>query len=114
MSQSAESILRGAREALDYARGRDNGAVAHVPEHVDVRAVRQKLGLSQAKFAARFGFSINSIRNWEQGRRQPDVAHRAFLAVIDCEPQAVRRALTVDASSKRGKRAAKRKSAATA
>ena len=65
-----------------------------VPVQVDVRAIRRKVGLSQAKFATNFGFSIDAVRNWEQGRRQPDVAARAFLIVIDREPDAVRRALS--------------------
>jgi len=93
MSKAGESILRGAREALGYARGENNGAVAHVPEQINVRAIREKVGLSQHKFAAQYGFSVVSIRNWEQGRRQPDVAARAFLVVIDSEPDAVKRAL---------------------
>ena len=93
MSKGGESILRGAREALAYARGADEGFIAHVPAHVDVRSVRRRLGLSQAKFAARFGFALDAVRNWEQGRRHPDVAARAFLTVIDREPEAVKRAL---------------------
>lgn len=94
MSKAGESLLRGAREALDYARGARDGFVTHVPEQIDVKAIRLKMGLSQAKFANRFGFSVDAVRNWEQGRRQPDVAARAFLLVIDREPEAVRRALS--------------------
>lgn len=93
MSKAGESILRGAREALAYARGAREGFIAHVPDHVDVRAIRRRTGLSQQKFAARFGFALSTLRNWEQGRRQPDPAARAFLMVIDREPEAVRRAL---------------------
>lgn len=94
MSKAGESILRGAREALAYARGEtEDGFVAHVPRRIDVRAVRRRVGLSQARFAARFGFSLDALRNWEQGRRQPDLAARAFLTVIDREPDAVLRAL---------------------
>lgn len=44
--------------------------------------------------AARFGFSLDALRNWEQGRRQPDLSARAFLTVIEREPDAVRRALS--------------------
>ena len=78
MCTRTETILDGAREALAYALGGRKGFVAHVPECVDVRAVRERLGLSQAKFASRFGFALDAVRNWEQGRRQPDVAARAF------------------------------------
>jgi putative transcriptional regulator len=95
MSKAGESILRGAHEALAYARGERDGFVVHVPEHVDVKTIRKRQGLSQAKFAARFGFALDAVRNWEQGRRQPDLAARAFLRVIEQEPEAVRRALSV-------------------
>ncbi len=101
MSKAGESILRGAREALGYAGGEGEGHRAHVPERIDVRAIRRKIGVSQAKFAARFGFGVDAVRNWEQGRRQPDVAARAFLSVIDREPDAVRRALSVPVEEKR-------------
>ena len=58
------------REALDYARGEREGFVAHVPELIDVKAVRSKMGPSQAKFANQFGLSVDAVPNWEQGRRQ--------------------------------------------
>lgn len=100
MSKAGGSILRGAREALAYARGEREGFVAHVPEQVDVKAIRKRLGVSQTKFATEFGFALDAVRNWEQGRRQPDVAARAFLMVIDREPDAVRRALSVPVGEK--------------
>ena len=93
MSSGGRSILRGAREALEYARGAREGFVAHVPEQVDVVAIRSRLGLSQAEFAARFGFKLDAVQNWEQGRRRPEGAARAFLRVIEREPEAVQRAL---------------------
>ncbi len=101
MSRAGRRIIRGATEALTYARGEPDGFVTHVPDDVDVSAIRRKTGLSQAKFAARFGFAVNAVRNWEQGRRQPDVAARAFLIVIDREPEAVRRALSMPAKKTR-------------
>jgi putative transcriptional regulator len=93
MSKSGESILKGARQALDYARGARDGFVAHVPQEVDVVAIRHRLGLSQAEFASRFGFKLDALQNWEQGRRRPEGAARAFLRVIEREPEAVQRAL---------------------
>ena len=93
MSKSGQSILRGARQALAYARGAREGFVAHVPEEVDVATIRKRLGLSQADFAMRFGFKLDAVQNWEQGRRRPEGAARAFLRVIEREPAAVRRAL---------------------
>ncbi len=97
MSEVGESILRGARDALAYARGdksRGRATVVHVPKQIDVKAVRKRLGLSQAAFAARFGFSVGTLRDWEQKRRRPDGPARVLLTVIDREPEAVERALT--------------------
>ena len=93
MSKSGQSILRGARQALTYARGAREGFVAHVPDEVDVAAIRKRLGLSQSDFATQFGFKLDALQNWEQGRRRPDGAARAFLKVIEREPAAVQRAL---------------------
>ena len=104
MSKAGDSIMRGAREALDYARGEDKGFVAHVPDRIDVKAIRRKVGLSQARFAARFGFALDAVRNWEQGRRQPDQAARAFLMVIDREPEMVQQVLSAPAGDKRAGR----------
>jgi len=92
-SKSGRRILRGARQALAYARGARGGFVAHVPEEVDVATIRKSLGLSQAEFAVRFGFKLDAVQNWEQGRRRPEGAARAFLRVIESEPAAVQRAL---------------------
>ena len=96
MSRATNSILKGAREALDYARGDKSAGRAHrvqVPRSVDVKRIRARLGLTQAGFAARFGFSVAAVRDWEQHRRQPDVSARVLLTVIDREPEAVERAL---------------------
>jgi putative transcriptional regulator len=64
-----------------------------VPEDVDVRAIRSKLGLSQAEFSRRYAVSPRSLQEWEQGRRRPESAVRAYLTVIDRNPQAVEKAL---------------------
>ena len=60
---------------------------------VDLRELRRRMGLSQASFAARFGFPLGTLRNWERGRRKPDGAAQVLLQVIDREPEAVERAL---------------------
>jgi putative transcriptional regulator len=63
------------------------------PEEIDVRAVREKSGLSQPQFAERYGFSLRTLQEWEQGRAHPDNAVRAYLTVIDRNPNAVEEAL---------------------
>jgi putative transcriptional regulator len=59
----------------------------------DVKAIRQRLGLTQEAFAARYGFSVETIRNYEQGHRRPTGPARVLLRVIATEPDAVTRAL---------------------
>jgi len=55
--------------------------------------LRRRLGLSQSRFAAIFGFSPKTIRNWEQGIRHPEGPARVLIRVIEREPEAVLRAL---------------------
>ena len=64
-----------------------------IPPVVDVRRVRDALGLSQKDFAARFGFSLASVRNWEQGVREPEGPARLLLALIQQNPMFVEREL---------------------
>jgi putative transcriptional regulator len=95
-----DSILRGLRQALAHGRGQLTGTVEeyNVPPAVNVREVRWKSGLSQAEFANRYGFNRRSLQDWEQGRRTPDSAARAYLMVIAHNPKAVDRALFQKAS----------------
>jgi putative transcriptional regulator len=59
----------------------------------DIAATRRRLGLSQTEFAAWFGISPGTLRNWEQGRRVPEGLARVLLRVIEREPETVRRAI---------------------
>ena len=70
---------------------------ALVSKGIDVSAVRRRLRLSQGVFAALFGIPLATVKDWEQGRRQPDAPARAYLRVIAQDPDAVRRALTTAA-----------------
>ena len=93
---AGESMIAGMQDALAYAQGDSSRGDAHrlrVPQKIDVKAIRQRLGLTQLDFAQRYGFALRSIQNWEQGRRQPDSPTRLLLLVIDREPEAVERAL---------------------
>jgi putative transcriptional regulator len=94
MSKAGSKLIRSAQHALAYARGETTeGFVAHVPDEVDVKAIRQSLGLTQPEFSLRFGFDVRAVQDWEQKRRQPDRAARVLLKVIAHEPEAVQRAL---------------------
>ena len=97
MSKGAVSIRKGLEHAIRYAKGDAAKAAyrVHVPAHVNVKAIRTKLGMTQQTFAARFGFSINTLRHWEQGKREPEGPTRAYLLVIDRAPQVVQKALRI-------------------
>ncbi len=58
-----------------------------------VKVIRRALGLSQEEFAARFHIPLGTLRDWEQGRKEPDAAARAYLKVIGRNPSAVSEAL---------------------
>lgn len=60
---------------------------------VDVKGLREKLGLTQKEFSGMIGVSIKTLQNWEQGRREPEGPAKALLRVVEKEPQAVLSAL---------------------
>jgi len=91
---AGESMIAGAKQALAFARGeKDHGCVVHIPAEIDVKAIREKVDMSQEEFSRQFGFSKRTLQHWEQGMRVPTGPARAFLTVIAREPAAVRRAL---------------------
>jgi putative transcriptional regulator len=63
------------------------------PTPEQVRALRARLQLSQAQFALRFGFSVDTLQQYEQGRRVPSGPATTLLRVIESDPAAVLRAL---------------------
>lgn len=96
MSDVTEDLTHALENAIAYVRGDHSKAREHtvrVAPEVDVKALRQRLELTQRQFAERFSFSMHSVRNWEQGRRAPEGAARVLLTVIAHEPEAVQRAL---------------------
>ena len=95
MSKLGKRLINAAKSAQAIAKGEADPKTyrVHVPAHLDVRAIRTKLKMSQNAFAARFGILPSTLRDWEQNRRRPDGAARVLLMVIDKEPDAVTRAL---------------------
>ena len=92
-SALAARALQGLNDALHHAQGDDSAAIAHVPETVDLKSIRTAQGLSQTVFASRYGFTAGAVRDWEQGRRQPERAARILLTIIEREPDVVNRAI---------------------
>lgn len=78
------------QEAVAIVQGRQDAARVHLaPGDPDVRAIRDRLGLTRPAFAQRFGLAITAVRDWEQGLRRPDPAARVLLMVIARSPDTV-------------------------
>ena len=77
------------QEILDGLRDIKAGKIGRVVNHPDVVAVREKTGLSQARFAELLGVSVRTLQEWEQGRRAPSGAARTLLTIADRNPQAL-------------------------
>jgi putative transcriptional regulator len=97
MSEDAfDQIMTGLNEALAHTRGDEvPGLRLHVPEAIDVVAIRKRTGLSQIAFSARIGVAVSTLRNWEQGRRTPEGPARVLLAMLDRNPRVVEQTLGV-------------------
>ena len=93
-----QRLIQSVKQATAWARGEDVPvrvtmvSVERRPA-IDIPSIRRNLGLSQTAFATRFGFTLATIRNWEQGRTHPDGPARVLLAVIAHHPEAVEDAL---------------------
>jgi putative transcriptional regulator len=88
-----EELLGSVRQAGQIRRGELQASRRFEFRPHDVRAIRQKLGLSQHDFAMLIGVSRSTLQNWEQGRRQPEGPARALLKVAEERPEALLEAL---------------------
>ena len=93
MSKAFEEISAGLSDAISHAKGKKSKVVTHKPESIDVKAIRDKTGMSQQSFCATFGISLGTLRHWEQGLRSPRGAARVLLKDVDHNPKAVIRAI---------------------
>lgn len=92
MSAVGRDIIASLKEYAAYKRGEKTGAKLYtfpkVPEDVDVKSIRGKLGMTQEQFTS-FGFSLSAIRHWEANRRTPEGPARVLLMVIARNPGVV-------------------------
>lgn len=94
MSRKAFSKIKaGLDDAAAFMEGERKGSRVHVPEDIDVRAIRKRTALSQPVFAARIGVSVGTLRNWEQRTRKPEGPARVLLALLDRNPRIVEETL---------------------
>ena len=86
-----QSLIRGMEQALAHARGEIQlrTRVIYTDDAQFVRSVRETTGLSQTQFAKRYGISVRTLQDWEQGRSRLESAIRAYLLVIRKHPAVV-------------------------
>jgi putative transcriptional regulator len=93
MSKAFDKIAAGLADAIAFAEGGSKaGAKRHpargrVAAGPDVKAIRAKTELSQAKFAEKLHIPVATLRDWEQHRRSPDAPARTLLGMVDADPK---------------------------
>jgi putative transcriptional regulator len=90
--QSLEDLIVAGFVEVVEARSRKLDSGLLLPS-LELKAVRQRLGLSQQDFAERYGVPLSALRNWEQGRRKPDTVANLLLHLIDDEPDLIANAI---------------------
>jgi putative transcriptional regulator len=94
VSKLGKELIASLEQAAAHARGRRvTGMRVHVVAMPDVKAIRRKLRMSQHQFAVSYRIPLATVKNWEQGRRQPDAPAAAYLQAIAKQPKAIRDAL---------------------
>ena len=88
-----EQLHQSMKEAVAIAKGEMQPSRVITVELPDVKAVREKTGLSQSVFAAMIGVKVKTLQNWEQHRRNPSGAAAALLTIFDREPETAMKAL---------------------
>ncbi len=87
-----DKIIAGLEDAAAYLAGDVSRGVTYTISPVDVAGIRKKLGLSQGKFAAKYGLDTRAAQQWEQGRRQPERSARVLLRAIELNPELIEEA----------------------
>ena len=84
-----QKLCESIRQAGEIRRGERKPSRAYTVRDPDAKAIRERLGLSQSRFAALLGVSVRTLQDWEQGRRAPSGAARTLLLVADRNPHAL-------------------------
>jgi putative transcriptional regulator len=93
MSEVFNSIAQGLMEAIDYEQGKEVAVKIHKPVEVDILAIREQLGFTQAEFAAKFCINLQTLKRWEKGEHKPQGIALTLFNILQKEPEAVLRAL---------------------
>ncbi len=97
LTKNGQELAEALTDVLNDVTGAAplKGRSIDVPDVVDVRAIRQSVGMSQQAFADTFGLKVASVRNWEQGRTEPEGPAKVLLTIISRRPNEALEALYV-------------------
>ncbi len=87
-------LLTSVQDMGKHAAGKtvEGAKITEIPD-VDIKALRERIGASQAVFASLIGVSKRTLENWEQHRVSPSGPARALLKILDADPEGAMRAL---------------------
>ena len=104
-----EKLVESLREGGSILRGKSAPSRSFVVDRQEVRQIRENLSVSQDDFAALMGVSVNTVQNWEQGRRTPTGPARVLLTIVQHQPDILTEPWF---AARRGFRASRRRSLA--
>lgn len=94
MGKFADELVASLKQAATHAEGRKvKGMRVTKLEVPDVKAIRRSLRMSQQRFAIAFRIPLPTLKNWEQGRRNPDAPAAAYLLAIKRKPKEIMEAV---------------------
>jgi putative transcriptional regulator len=88
-----DELLTSVKEMDEIVKGRKKPSRKFKYPEPEVKAIREKTGLSQTHFALLVGVSKRTLENWEQGRRRPTGPAKALLRILDADPKNAMKAL---------------------
>jgi putative transcriptional regulator len=88
-----DELLASVQEMDEIAKGKTDASRSFKFQEPEVKAIRERVGLSQTRFAGLIGVSKRTLENWEQGRRHPTGPARALLRLLDKDPEYALRTL---------------------
>ena len=84
-----EELTKSVKEAGKIQRGEVKASRVFTYNAIDIRRLRESVKVSQSKFALMIGVSVDTVQNWEQGRRKPRGPAMALLRVFEKSPEVV-------------------------
>ncbi|WP_095145559.1 MULTISPECIES: NadS family protein [unclassified Pseudomonas] len=93
MSTFFDELMESVQQMDEIVRGERQPSRDFHVDALQVKAIRKATGLTQARFAALIGVQLSTLRNWEQGRREPTGPAKALLKAIHNDPVHVLNAL---------------------